>query len=101
MTHLEPLLNAGRLYLHREAKEDSDFVGELTDFSVMSKGHDDCLDAVAGAVSGLGIDTIGLYNLPPNVALLHLGVALAQNPDSDIELSIAHRCNASVRIAFN
>jgi hypothetical protein len=58
VTHIDHLLNSGRFHASQDAIDNSDLIGEMDDYSATSKGHDDCLDAVAGAISQLGMDTL-------------------------------------------
>lgn len=52
--HLEPLVHSGRLHAHHSVP--STFFQELEDFG--SSKHDDCIDAVSGAVAQLRGDRI-------------------------------------------
>ncbi|WP_421876629.1 phage terminase large subunit [Pacificispira sp.] len=45
---LEPIVKGGRLYLHRQARDESHFMEEITDFP--HGKSDDCIDATAGAI---------------------------------------------------
>ena len=60
---IEPLVKTGRLYVHRKVWKDSPFKNELADFP-SSRAHDDCLDAVAGAITGMNPGGVSLAGLP-------------------------------------
>jgi predicted phage terminase large subunit-like protein len=52
---LEPVMSAGRLYVHEQAETDSPFLGQCRDFPACVKrsSKDDAIDAVAGGIEHL------------------------------------------------